>query len=142
MIFLYDDLHIIWKPRNVKISKHSSFFHYWTKICLMVHWKFGFLHCSSDLINSENLVIFKFRNSKSYLNIPPPTRDVPLYIIQAPLCGLSIFCHWFKREREKIGGLRFLVWTGNTRRKICKKLYNPTEKLSNLCFPKINILIF
>ena len=25
MIFLYRDLHIIWKPRNVKICKHSIF---------------------------------------------------------------------------------------------------------------------
>jgi len=25
MIFLYGDLHIIWKPRNVKICDHSIF---------------------------------------------------------------------------------------------------------------------
>ena len=34
----------LWKPRNVKICKHSRFFNYWTKICLTrrilnVHWK-------------------------------------------------------------------------------------------------------
>ena len=31
MVFLYNDLHIIWKPRNVKIYENSIFVNYWTK---------------------------------------------------------------------------------------------------------------
>jgi len=52
MSFLYGDLLIILKLRNVKICEHSSF-----KIKLKLN-----LHCSSGFFNG--LLIFKFRNSK------------------------------------------------------------------------------
>ena len=41
MIFVYGEVHIIVKPRNVQICEHLIFLNYWTKICLMEHWKFG-----------------------------------------------------------------------------------------------------
>jgi len=41
MIFLHGDLHIIWKPRNVKIWENSIFFNYWPKISLMGPSKLG-----------------------------------------------------------------------------------------------------
>jgi len=59
-IFLYGKLHIILKPRNVKICEHSIFVNYWTKVCLKGHWNFGVLlivfgvNCSIGFINSDN----------------------------------------------------------------------------------------
>jgi len=63
MIFVYGDLHIIWKRGNVKIGEHSIFsiieqnvFHGTLNIPFFIDisWR-----C---LINNDNLLIFKFRN--------------------------------------------------------------------------------
>ena len=54
-----------------RICEHSIFSIINSKICLMGHWTFRFLlilvgniNCSIGLFKSENLIIFKFRNSK------------------------------------------------------------------------------
>ena len=70
MIFLYSDLHIIWKARNVKICEHSILFHLFKNIFKIrfVYWyylaMFKNLNGFIGLINSDNLVIVKFQNSK------------------------------------------------------------------------------
>ena len=53
-------LHIISKPRNVKICEHSICFNYWTKIYLIRHWKFVFF--VDIVIFNRFLIIFKFHS--------------------------------------------------------------------------------
>ena len=87
--FLYDKLHIILNHKNAEICEHSISFQSYSKMCLMRHSKFVLLlqymyiswkclktffqkktskKCDNlrswTVINSENFVIFKFRDSK------------------------------------------------------------------------------
>ena len=62
--FLYGNLHIIWNHRNAKISEHSIFFNYWTKICFFNSF---FSRMLSDFVNAFALKWYEVRRLKIHL---------------------------------------------------------------------------